>query len=91
MDLIYLNYKNQKYILLLLLGERNNKYCGIISDMIGNSEREKIIQRSHELSRLSLDRKIEWFRSHCPISFKSGFREIYTKNAIIINRYQVKQ
>lgn len=91
MELIYLHYhaagKPSRYILLLSLGQRNGKYSGIATDVISDGDRTKIVQQADRLSGLSLERKIEWLRTHCPVAFKAGFREIHIQNCTILSNH----
>jgi hypothetical protein len=94
MNLLYLYYqaagKNPRYILLLELGERNGNYSGITTEAISDGDRARVIQQAPRLAGLSLERRIEWLRTHCPVAFRQGFREIKHANATVISRYPIK-
>lgn len=89
MQLIHLRYKDNRLFLLLLLGERNSKHCGIISQKITDSEREKIQNHMKYLEKVSLIDRLIWFKSYCPLALRNGYREISTTNATIIGTYQL--
>lgn len=93
MELLYILYKpankQSKYLLLLPLGHRNGKLCGIETTKVTAGEVNRINANKARLSVLSLERKIEWIRNHCPHAYRHGFREIFDKNYKIISRHDM--
>lgn len=90
MELLYLNYKNStKYILLLYLGERHGKHCGLTNESISSSEAKLIKENYDLLAAMSIEERIGWCKQNCAL-FKQGYREIYTTNTAIINKYELK-
>jgi len=93
MELLHLQYHVKgipnKQILLLYLGQNDNKICGILSESINNDELKLIKSNKIYLSQLPFIKKIEWFKSKCPYAFKKGYRTIITSNLTIINRHVI--
>jgi hypothetical protein len=93
MELIYLLYKAvgkpARYILLLNLGERDGKICGLLTDAVSDGERENIMSQANRLAGLSLERKIEWLRTHIPHAFRAGYRQIHKHNTQIISTHKM--
>jgi hypothetical protein len=90
MELVYVRYipKDSK-ALLLELGTRNNKLCGLLADKVPDSERAKITSSRTILDALSVDRKILWLKDHCPISYRTAYREMHNHNAQVISRHTI--
>ena len=89
MQLLHLKYKDGRLFLLLSIGERNGKCCGIISQNVTDRDRSKIIDKLAYLSKASLVDRLKWLKTNCPSSLKKGYREIHTANITIIGTYQI--
>lgn len=91
MELVYLRYtKDGRLILLLELGSRNNKICGLLSEKVPDHERAKITKARTLLDALSLPRKLQWLKEHCPVTYKTAYREVSNSNAEILSRHAIK-
>lgn len=90
MNLLYLRYKDGRLFLLLELGERNGKYCGITTEAVSDGDRARVMQQAPRLAGLSLERRIEWLRTHCPVAFRNGYREIHKANGTVVSRHPIK-
>lgn len=92
MKLLNIHYhakgKTPKYLLLLYLGQRNEKICGIETYHINDKEMAEIVRNSDVLSKLSLDRKIFWIKNNCPFGYK-GYKEINSLNITILGEYNI--
>ncbi len=90
MELMYIRYvpKNATY-LLLDLGKRNSKICGLLSEKVNDGERQRILSSTKVLDALSLPRKLQWLRDHCPQAFKTAYREIKVANAQILSHHKI--
>lgn len=89
MELVYVRFKGNRYILVLEFGQRNNKLCGVVSEAVPDGERQKMMAARPQLETMSLERRIQWLRDHCPYSYKTAYREILTNNIEIISRHPV--
>jgi len=93
MELFYVLYrpygKRPKYILLLPLGSRSGKLCAVATSGVPNGEITRIRSNRERLATLSLERKLEWLKHHCPTAYKNGYREIYDSNYTIVSRYPI--
>lgn len=88
MELVYVKYTpKDRNILLVELGSRNNKICGLLAEKVSDGERAKILSARTILDALSVDRKIQWLKDHCPVAYKTAYREIHNSNAQIISRH----
>jgi hypothetical protein len=94
MEILYVYYavagKPARYILLLYLGEHNGKLSGIATDAISNGDRQRILSQATRLAGLSLERKLEWLRTHCPEAIRNGYRAIHKHNISIISRHPIQ-
>lgn len=88
MDLVYVRYipKDTK-VLLVDLGSRNNKLCGLLAEKVSDGERARIMSARTILDALSVDRKLQWLRDHCPVAYKAAYREIHNSNAQVLSRH----
>lgn len=92
MELVYVRYipKDTK-VLLVELGSRNNKICGLLAEKVTDAERSKIASARTILDAMSLERKLQWIRDHCPASYKIAYREILSSNAQILSRHTMNK
>jgi hypothetical protein len=90
MELHYIKYlPDGRHFLMLYLGEREGRRCGIVNDAISDVERIAIRANSRRLAPLSLEAKLEWIRSHTPHAYRKGYKEIALKNSIVDRTYQL--
>lgn len=93
MELLHIHYhakgKTLRYLLLLYLGQRSDKICGIVTESIGDPEKQKIVENKERLSHLSFDRQLEWIRANCPTAYRNGYREIFNSNITIVERHSI--
>lgn len=91
MELIFVRYvpKDSK-VLLVELGNRNNKICGLLAEKVPDGERKKILSASTVLDAMSVDRKLGWLRDHCPVAYRTAYREIHLKNAQVLSKHTMK-
>lgn len=88
MDLVYIRYiPKDTRVLLVDLGSRNNKLCGLLAEKVSDGERARILSARTILDALSVDRKLQWLRDHCPVAYKSAYREIHSSNAQVLSRH----
>jgi hypothetical protein len=91
MELHYIKYlPDGRHFLMLYLGERNGKRCGIINEAISDRERITIRANSRRLSQLSLEARLEWIRSHIPNAYRKGYKEILLANSKVAKTYEVE-
>lgn len=92
MNLVYVRYipKDTK-VLLVELGSRNNKLCGLLAEKVSDGERARIVKSQTILDALSVDRKLQWLRDHCPVAYKAAYREIHNANAQILSRHTMNK
>lgn len=90
MELVHLRYlKDGRLVLLLELGSRNNKMCGLLVAKVPDHERGKIMGSRSILDAFSLTRKLQWLKEHCPVTYKGAYREISNVNAEILSRHPI--
>ncbi len=90
MELLYLRYiPDNRCFLLLDLGQRNNKICGLLSEKVPDSELKKILGAKQVLIGWTLDRRLQWLKEHCPRSYSGAYREVLNRNAQVISRHAV--
>lgn len=92
MELVYIRYipKDTK-VLMVDFGTRNSKLCGLVAEKVPDHERASIISARTILDAMSVDRKLQWLRDHCPVAYRSAYREIYKTNAQIISRHTMSK
>lgn len=94
MELIYVKYVTKqavtKYLLLVYLGTRSGKVCGIKSDLIGGSELTAVRDNLKHLMNANLERRILWFKENCPLSYKEGYRELEEGSTNILYKYPIE-
>lgn len=91
MKLVLIRYKNSKQLIVLKLGERSNKLCGILSESITNNERVIIQSVLTTLTAESLSNKINFIRKYCPQAYKTGYREFKLENTQVIEEHSLQQ
>lgn len=93
MELLHIHYhgkkRQHKYLLLLYLGQRPDKICGIVTDIISDKEKEAILKNKKILKGWPLDKCIEWLKTHAKGAYDKGYREIYNYNTTILKRYEL--
>jgi len=92
MKLLWIYYNSEKglrYLLLLHIGSRKNKYCGLETALVPDQEIQTIRSSIEELNNLSLDKKIQWIKEKCPISFQKAYKELFIDNSTIYNEYEM--
>lgn len=90
MRLLWLHYTgtHSRYILLLELGERDGKICGIETKVIDSNAKSKIRSAATTLAELPFDKRMTWIREYCPQAM-GGYKEILKHNAQIISTYPI--
>lgn len=88
MELVYVRYvpKDTK-VLLVEFGTRNNKLCGLIANKVSDGERARIMSSRTILDAMSVDRKLQWLKDHCPLAYRTAYREIHNSNTQILSRH----
>lgn len=79
-----------KYLLLVYLGTRSGKICGIKSDVISGGELAAVRASMKHLINTNLERRILWFKENCPISYKEGYRELDDGATSILYKYPIE-
>jgi hypothetical protein len=94
MELVYVKYVSKqaltKYLLLVYLGTRSGKICGIKSDVISGGELAAVRDNLKHLTNTNLERRILWFKENCPYSYKEGYRELEEGSTSILYKYPVE-
>ncbi len=91
MDIIYVRYiPKDTRAALVELGSRDGKICGLVADKVPDHEREKIRDARTMLDAISVERKIGWLREHCPVAYRSAYREMRHINAQILSRHSMQ-
>lgn len=90
MDLVFIRYipKNTN-VLLVELGAKNGKICGLLTNKTPDNERTKIVTAKNLLDGLNLTKKLAWIKKYCPVAYKLAYREIKSNNAIILSKYKM--
>jgi len=88
MDLLQLNYNCSRYILLLKLGEKENRLCGLDSAVLDQSTIEILKSNSKEIQKLDLWGKINWIKENAPEAYKA-YKEISTSKIKIENTIKI--
>ncbi len=92
MDLVFVRYiPKDTRMLLVDLGTRNNKLCGLVSEKVSDGERAKIMSARTILDAMSVDRKLQWLRDHCPIAYRTAYCEIHNGNAQVLSRHTMSK
>jgi hypothetical protein len=92
MKLLWIRYNGKKglrYVLLLYLGSKENKYCGLETALVPDQEIQFIRSSAEKFGNLSLDKKIQWVKEKCPISFQNAYKELFINNSTIYNEYEI--
>jgi len=94
MKLLWIYYsggKSLRYLLLLHIGSRKNKYCGLETALIPDQEIKIIRSSIKELDNLSLDKKIQWIKEKCPISFQKAYKELFIDDSTVYREYEMDE
>lgn len=79
-----------RYILLLELGRRDNKICGLETKHVRDGDRKKILSLRPMLNKLSLDKKLTWLKNNCPNTMQA-YKEIYESNISVISTHPIEE
>jgi len=77
MKLLWIYYsggKSLRYLLLLHIGSRKNKYCGLETALIPDQEIKIIRSSIKELDNLSLDKRYNGLKRNVQLAFKKHIR-----------------
>jgi putative cell wall-binding protein len=92
MELFWIYYqgnKGSRYILILYLGDKETKYCGLEAQFIVEADNKIIRSSIAELHKLSLGKKLLWIKEKCPESYKNAYKELKKDNSTIIKKYPI--
>lgn len=89
MEIASIQYKNEKTILLLYLGQRSGKHCGILLNVISDSDRSEMVKKKTIINGLSFEDKLIYIKELAPTAFKIGYREIKLENGRIIEKHKI--
>lgn len=88
MDIIYVRYiPKDTRVALVELGNRKGKICALVAEKVPDNERDKIMESRRMLDAISVDRKIGWLREHCPVAYRTAYREMLLANAQVLSRH----
>jgi len=89
-QITYHHGNNRKQIMVVVIGERNDKLVCLLDSAVSQSDTNKIKNNLDLLSRYSLPNKIAWLKDNIPESYKKGFREIYLSRLKIDKKMSLK-
>jgi hypothetical protein len=92
MELAYVRYQHEdkhKYVLILLLGEHDEKYVGLDTKEV--TEQEAKMLRRGNIDQLNLRGKLSWIKSSIPSAYSKALRSIRKDRSQIVRRYPVPQ
>jgi hypothetical protein len=89
MELLYILYKGVDRKLIYPLGDRNGKLCCLITASIPKNEIEAIRSHLNNLPSISLEGKLRWLKTHCPVAYKNSYREINNTNYTVVSRHKM--
>jgi len=93
MELLYILYKpsgkKSRYLLFFPLGDRGNKLCGIATGLAPVGEVNRLKANKDRLVQLSLERKLQWIKHHCPVAYKKGYKEIFKNNYTVVSKHPI--
>ena len=89
MDLLQLNYNCSRYILLLKLGEKENRICGLDSASLDKSTIETLKLNIKEIQKLDLWGKINWIKQNAPEAY-GAYKEISLSKIKIENTIRIE-
>jgi len=92
MELLWIYHqgnKGSRYILILYLGDKETKYCGLETQFIVEADNKIIRSSIAELHKLSLDKKLLWIKEKCPKSYKNAYKELKKDNSTIVEKYSI--
>ena len=94
MELFWVYYqgsKSTKYILLLHLGDKDGKHCGLDTKFITEADNKIIYSFITELHNLSLGKKLSWIKEKLPKSYKHAYKKLNKNNSTIIEKYPINK
>ncbi len=77
-----------KYVLIIYLGEHNNKVVAIDSEDIPEKEAKLIKVKKDYINQLNLDYKIEWLKRNCPNASKN-IKSYIKEKMKLINSFNI--
>lgn len=93
MELLSITYTNkdgsQKDLLLIYLGEYDNKLIGVDASRISDEERQFIMKNSSQVENMPLKLTVQWMQMCCPAAYKTGFKTLLKSKAKINSRHKV--
>lgn len=84
MQIKYSFGNEKKELIVIKIGEFNQKLICILDNMVNEQEAALIRSNMNKLYNYSVPNKVKWLRENTPIAYKRGYREIYLSRIEII-------
>lgn len=82
-----INYQfgtEKKGLVVIKIGEYNQKLICILDNMVNEQEAGIIRNNMNKLYNYSMPNKVKWLRENVPIAYKRGYREIYLSRITVL-------
>lgn len=90
LKLVYGKYsKNDKFYLLLLLGEHNGKYTGLVSEKVSGDEAKIIRTGLASVERHGLPAMGKWLKANASQAYRNAYRHFDVDKFTIVNSYDL--
>lgn len=77
-----------KYMLMLDIGRKDNKFVGLVANSVPDSVVKSILNHKVELNDLPLDERIRWIRDRFD-GYSSAYREIDINKITVEKTYKI--
>ncbi|CAK0743481.1 hypothetical protein CCP1ISM_1770002 [Azospirillaceae bacterium] len=84
MQIKYSFGNEKKELIVIKIGEFNQKLICILDNMVNEQESALIRNNMNKLYNYSVPNKVKWLRENTPIAYKRGYREIYLSRIEIL-------
>lgn len=81
---------NPKNMLLLVLGEKDNKVHALLSEGLDSADVGIIKSNNDFLDTMDLETKVRWIKEACPNTIKN-YRTLKKLNLVILKEYDIKK
>ena len=94
MNLAWVRYQYgtaHKYVLMLLIGEDDHQYIGIISPSFTLNEANFVLSSLELIDKMSVAGRVAWMKENVNDAYKRGMRTIRKDRSIIVRRFPLKR
>lgn len=88
LSISYLSGAERKYAILLELGRRSDKICGLYSHLLPSPDVDKIMKVVPILEEYSLEDRLRWVREHIT-GFNEAYREITISKVEVEDTFEI--